>query len=109
VTPRTLVGQSIRPSRKPGCFEQSLGLPELLVNQSKRPAFDLDLSAQLRSTPSAERSALRNLPLGSLEPLFGSLARLEQHTSLLLEKAAAHLVLFGGFPPLRFEEREPGD
>jgi hypothetical protein len=57
----------------------------LRVNQGKRSAFQLDLSAQLFSTSSAEGSALGKLPLGSLEPSFSRAARLGQRTTLLLE------------------------
>ena len=93
MSPRTLIGRSIRASRKPRRFEQSIGFPELLVNQSKSPALEFDLSAELVSTAFAERSALRKLPLGGFEPSFSRAARLGQHTTLLLEKATAHLLL----------------
>jgi hypothetical protein len=74
-------------------LEQSIGLSKLLVNPSKRPTLQLDLSAQLVSIPSAERSALRKLPLSILQSSFSRAARLRQRTPLLLEKATAHLLL----------------
>jgi hypothetical protein len=93
VNPRTPIGEGIRASCKPRRFEQGIGLPELRVNQSKRPAFQLDLSAQLLSTSSTEGSALGKLPLGNLEPSFSRAARLGQHATFLLEKATAHPLL----------------
>jgi hypothetical protein len=101
VRPRTLIRESIRPSHEPRRFEQSIRFPDLLVNQSKRPTLELDLSAELVSTAFAERSAPRKLPLGSIQPSFSRAARLGQHTTLLLEKATVHL-LFG-------RERRPLD
>ena len=71
-----LIGGSTRTSHEPRRFEQSIGFPELLVNQSKRPTLELDLSAELVSTAFAERSAVLKLPLGSLEPSFRCAARL---------------------------------
>ena len=91
--PVTLIGESIRTTHEPRRFERSIGFPELLVDESKRPTLELDLSAELVSTAFAERSALRKLPLGSLEPSFSRAARVRQHTTLLLEKATAHLLL----------------
>jgi hypothetical protein len=92
---RTAMGDSVlRPTLESCLFEQSIGLPELLVDLSERSTFELDLSAQLVSAPSAEGSALCELPLGSLEPSLSSGARLGERTPFLLEKATAHL-LFG--------------
>ena len=93
MSPRTLIGRSIRASRKPGCFEERVGLPELLVDQGKRSTFELDLSAQLVAAASAEGSALCELLLGGLEPSFRRRACGRERTMLLLEEATAHLLL----------------
>jgi hypothetical protein len=65
----------------------------LVLDQRKSSPLQLDLGAQLFATAFTERSALRKLPLGSVEPSFSRAARLRKHTPFPLDEATAHLLL----------------